>query len=174
MTLQVPPPKLPHIALPNVRAIPTIPHVGCAGAQGTTYVGQQFGNAPDIGAARAIKALKKALEEQIYALLQGELPQPARAPIYAARAAQLADEVADVVATLNDLIAGVTAETNAAISFVNDTIAEVNQAQSTLLEIPEGARDVVQRVMIERYTRYAGELTAQAARLGTTIECISA
>jgi len=172
--MSVPEPRLPHITLPNIRAIPTIPHVGCAGATGTTYVGAQFGNVPDIGAALAIKALKKSLEEQIYALIQGELPQPARAPIYAVRAAQLADEVAEVVATLNGLIAGVTAEANAAIDFVNGQIAGVNQAKNALEEIPEGARDVVQRLMIERYTRYAGELAAQAARLESTIECIAA
>jgi hypothetical protein len=174
MSVQIPAPKLPHATLPTVRAIPTIPHVGCAGATGTTYLGEQFGNVPDIGAVLAAKTLKKALEEQIYALLKGQLPFATRPPIYAAREAQLINEVAEVVATINTLIAAVTAEANAAISFVDDKISEVNEAKSALEGIPAGARDVVQRVMIERYDQCFGELNAQAARLQSTLECIAA
>lgn len=173
MTIQVPQPKLPHVALPTIRTIPTIPHVGCAGASGTSYVGTQFGNVPDIGAALAIKALKKSLEEQIYALIQGELPQVVRAPIYAARAAQLVNEVAEVVATLNQVISAVTGEATAAINAVNAKAADLNAAKSVLEGIPVGARNAVQRLMITRYQRYVGELNAQAGRLQTTIACIA-
>jgi len=169
----VPQPKLPHVALPNIRSIPMIPHVGCAGGQGTTYVGQQFGNVPDIGAALAAKTLKKSLEEQIYALIQGQLPDLTRPPVYAARAAQLVNQVADVVALINDVVAGVTAEATAAIASVNAKAADLNIAKATLESIPSGARDPVQRLMIERYTRYVGELNAQAARLQSTIDCIA-
>jgi ferritin-like metal-binding protein YciE len=168
----VPQPKLPHVTLPNIRNVPVIPHVGSAGAQGTTYVGTQFGNLPDLHAAIAIKTLKKSLEEQVYALIQGELPQLARAPIYAARAAQLVNEIADVVATLNDVIAGVTAEANAAIAAVNGKVADLNAAKAALEGIPAGARNAVQQLMIQRYTRYASELNAQVGRLNTAIATI--
>jgi hypothetical protein len=174
MTVQVPAPKLPHVTLPTIRSIPTIPHVGCAGAQGTSYVGTQFGNVPDIGAVLAIKSLKKSLEEQVYALVQGELPFVTRPPIYAARAAQLVSEIAEVVATMNSVVTAVTNEANAAIAAVNAKVTELNTAKAALVGIPESARGAVQRLMIERYTRYVGELNAQAGRLQATIECIAA
>lgn len=172
--MNVPLPKLPHVTLPTIRGIPTIPHVGCAGATGTTYVGEQFGNVPDVGAVLAIKALKKAILEQIYALIQGELPDATRPPVYAARAAQLTNEIAEIVATLNEAIAAVTSEANAAITAVNAKSAEMNAAKAELESITPGARSAVQRLMIQRYTRYAGELDAQAGRLQSTIECIAA
>lgn len=174
MTVQVPQPKLPHVALPNIRSIPTIPFVGCAGATGTTYIGKQFGNVPDVGAALAIKALKKALEEQIYALVQGQLNDIARPPVYAARAAQLVNQVAEVVATLNTVVADVTAEATAAIAIVNAKAAELSSAMALIEGTPAGARSAVQNLLLERYARYTGELDAQAGRLQSTIECIAA
>jgi len=170
----IPQPKLPNITLPNIRGIPTIPFVGCAGAQGTTYVGEQFGNVPDIGAIREIKALKKSLEEQIYALIQGKLPDATRPAPYDARAIQLTNEVAQLVTKLNEVIAGATAEAEAAIDFVNGKIGELNTAKGLLEGIPAGARSPVQQLMIERYDRYVGELNDQAGRLQSTIDCIAA
>ncbi|HKO43323.1 MAG TPA: hypothetical protein VJU84_08535 [Pyrinomonadaceae bacterium] len=170
----IPQPRLPHVTLPAIRNIPTIPFVGCAGAQGTTYVGEQFGNVPDIGAIREIKSLKKALEEQIYALIQGQLPDPTRPAPYAARAVQLADEVTQLVTKLNEVIAGATAEATAAIGFVNDKVGELNAAKGLLEGIPAGARSPVQQLMMERYDQSVGELNAQAARLQSTIECLAA
>lgn len=169
----VPAPRLPHLTLPTVRPIPTIPHVGCAGGSGTTYVGAQFGNLPDLHAALAIKKLKKALEEQIYALVQGQLPDLTRPPVYAARAAQLVNEVAELVQTLNQVVTGLIAEANAAINFVNGTINDINAAKAALETVPEGARNAVQRLMMQRYERYLGELNAQVGRLQSTITCIS-
>jgi methyl-accepting chemotaxis protein len=171
--MNLPGAKLPHVTLPTIRSIPTIPHVGCAGAQATTYVGQQHGNAPDIGAVRAMKALKKSLDEQIYALFQGMLPDGARPPVYQARALQLVNEVAEVVTTINQVIAEVTEETSAAITATNAKIGEMNAAKSALENIPEGARSKVQQLMAQRYARYAGELTAQAGRLQSTIDCVA-
>jgi hypothetical protein len=170
----VPAPKLPHVALPNIRSIPTIPHVGCAGAHGNSYVGSQFGNVPDIGAVLAIKAVKKALVEQMFALLKGELTDIPRAAAYAARLATITDEVADITATLNSVVTAVTNEANAAITAVNAKVTELNTAKAALEAIPVGARNAVQRLMITRYTRYVGELNAQAGRLQSTIECIAA
>lgn len=169
----IPPPKLPHVTLPTVRGIPSVPHVGCAGGSATSYLGQQYGNLPDLHAALGIKKLKKALEEQIYALIQGQLPDATRPPVYAARAAQLANEVAELVATLNQVIGDVTAETNAAIAAVNGKIAELNTAKSAIEAIPQAARSAVQRLMLERYQRYVGELNDQATRLATTMACIA-
>lgn len=169
MSVQIPPAKLPHITLPVIRGIPTIPFVGSAGADGTTYVGEQFGNLPDLHAVLGIKKLKKALEEQIYALIQGQLPQPARSPLYAARAAQLANEVAQLVGLLNQVVAGVTAEAQAAIGFVNTKIGEVNSAKAAIEAVPVGARNAVQKLMLQRYQRYVGELNAQGGRLQTAI-----
>lgn len=174
MPVQVPTPKLPHVALPAIRSIPTIPFVGCAGGQGTSYIGEQFGNVPDIGAVLAIKALKKSLEEQIYALLKGQLPDVPRAAAYAARMAQLIDQVAEIVTTLNTVIGSVMAEATAAIAIVNAKAAEMNSAIALIEGTPAGARSAVQNLLMQRYARYAGELDAQAGRLQSTIECIAA
>jgi len=168
----IPQAKLPNITLPTIRSIPSIPHVGSAGASGTTYIGEQFGNLPDLHAVLHIKTLKKALEEQIYALIQGKLPDPARPIPYDARALQLVDEVAELASSLNDVVAGVMAEVNAAIDFVNGKIAEVNAAKAAIESVPQGARDAVQQLMLQRHDRYAHELTAQAGRLESTIESI--
>lgn len=170
----VPPPRLPHLPLPNVRGLPNIPHVGCAGGSATSYLGEQFGNLPDLHAALAMKNLKKALEEQIYALIQGQLPDAVRPPVYAARAAQLINEVAELVQTLNQVIAGVTAEANAAINFVNGKINDINAAKSAVVAIPAGARSAVQRLALQRYNEYLGELNSQVGRLEATIACIAA
>jgi hypothetical protein len=169
----IPQPKLPHLPLPHIRGIPNIPHVGCSGASGTSYLGEQFGNLPDLHAALAMKNLKKAIEEQIYALIQGELPDAVRPPVYAARAAQLINEVAELVQTLNQVIAGVIAEANASINFINGKINDINAAKNTVLAIPAGARSAVQRLALQRYNEYLGELNAQVGRLQTTIGCIS-
>jgi hypothetical protein len=172
--MTVPLAKLPHTTLPTIGGVPTIPHVGSAGANGTTYVGTQFGNLPDLHAAVALKTIKKALIEQVYALIQGELPFVTRPPIYAARAAQLVTEIADVTATLADVVASVTSGATAARAAVLVKRAEMNAARAVLEGISAGARSPVQSLMIARYTRYAAELEAQAERLQTTIDTISA
>jgi hypothetical protein len=164
---------LPHLPLPNVRGLPNVPHVGCAGGSATSYLGEQFGNLPDLHAALAIKKLKKALEEQIYALIQGQLPDPTRPPVYAARAAQLVNEVAELVQMLNNLIAQAAAEVNASINFINGKINDINAAKTAVLSIPQGARSAVQRLALQRYNEYLGELNSQIDRLNATIACIS-
>lgn len=173
MSFQIPQPKLPQITLPTIRGLPTIPHVGCSGGQGTSYVGEQFGNAPDLNTVLHIRTLKKALDEQIYALLKGQLPFATRPPIYDARMVQLTSDVADLVTELNDAIGKVTAETQAAITFVNQKVGEMNSAKNAILGLPESARSAAQTVMIERYDRYVSRLNAQANRLQSTIACVS-
>jgi ElaB/YqjD/DUF883 family membrane-anchored ribosome-binding protein len=169
----IPEAKLPHITLPAIRNIPTIPHVGCAASTGTTYVGQQFGNCPDLASVLHLKALQKLLSEQMYALLKGELSDIPRALAYAERLAELTSEVADLVSTLADIVAGVTAEIDAALQFVNDKIATLNAAKNLIEDTPEAARSAVQRVMAERYDRYVQELNAQAGRLQATMACVA-
>jgi hypothetical protein len=173
MSITLPPARLPHLPLPNIHALPTIPSVGCAGGNGATYIGEQFGDLPDLNAISHIKALKKSMDEQIYALIKGELPDAARPAVYAARAAQLVSQVASLVSLLNTLTTSVTAEAQASISFCNAKIAEMNQAKSALQNIPESARTNVQRLMLTRYNEYASELNGQIARLNSTIDCVA-
>jgi hypothetical protein len=169
----LPQPKLPQITTPTIRGLPTIPHVGCAGGHGTTYLGEQFGDLPDLNTILHIKTVKKALNEQIYALLKGELPFATRPPIYDARMVQLTSEVADLVVELNDAIGKVTDEANAAITFVNQKVGEMNAAKNLILAVPASARSTAQTVMLQRYQRYVGSLNAQANRLQSTIACVS-
>ena len=173
MSVTLPPARLPHLPLPNIHSLPTIPSVGCAGGNGATYIGEQFGDLPDLASVLHIKALTKSMSEQIYALVQGELPDSARPAVYAARAAQLVNYVASLVSLLNTLTNSVVAEAQASISFCNAKIAEVNGAKSALQSIPEAARTSVQRLMLTRYNEYAGELNGQIARLNATIDCVA-
>lgn len=168
----IPGPKLPTLTLPSIRSIPTIPFVGSAAASGTTYIGEQFGNVPDLNVVLHIKTVKKALLEQIYALIEVELPDPVRPIPYAARAAQLTNELAEVAAFLAEIVAGITAEVNAAIDFANERIGEVNQAKSEIESTAAGARSPLQQLMLQRYDRYEGELAAQVGRLQSTLESL--
>jgi ElaB/YqjD/DUF883 family membrane-anchored ribosome-binding protein len=169
----IPPPKLPRLGVPQIRSLPQLPNVGCAPGNATSFVGNQFGNLPDLNAVLQIRALKKALEEQIYALIDGQLPQIARAPRYAQRAAQVTQQVAQLVAALNQILAAANAEAQAAVAAVNSKIGEVNTAKNDILSIPESARSTAQRRMLMRYNEYVGELNGQIARLESTLGCLS-
>lgn len=172
MTVSLPAPKLPSYPLPSIRSLPAIPHVGCAGGDGTAYFNNQFGGLPDLQALTHIRAAKKFLDEQIYALLQGKLNDLLRPPVYDARAVQLTAQLAEIVAKGNELIAAMTNEVNAAVSFINGKVAELNNAKAQILRIPEAARSHSQRLMLERYDEYVGELNAQAGRLQSTLTCL--
>jgi hypothetical protein len=172
MGVQIPQPKLPHLALPAISGIPTIPHVGCAGADGTSYIGKKFGNLPDLHALLHLKTLQKALNEQVYALIEGELPDALRPVPYAARAAQLTNEIADLVNAVTSIVTDLTDNINDAINYADQQIAAVNEAKNMIAGVPEGARSAVQKLMFERYGRYASELNAQKARLQSAITCI--
>lgn len=169
----IPDAKLPNLNLPAIRNLPTIPHVGCSPGDGNSYVGQQFGNAPDLNSILHIRTLTKSLTEQIYALIQGELPDPARPVPYAARAAQLANEITELATAANAIVDEVTGAVNDSISFINDQTAVLNAAKNLLLAVPAGARSAVQTLMIDRYGRYAQELNAQKTRLQSTVNCLA-
>lgn len=162
--MPIPEPKLPNLNLPAIRNLPAIPFVGTAPGDSNSFVGEQFGNAPDLNSVLHIRSLKKALEEQIYALIQGEATQPIRAPIYAARAAQLANEVTELLDALDTVVGQVTSSINATINYANQQLAAVNQAKAAITALPVQARSAVQKLMNDRYTRYAQELNAQIAR----------
>src|SRR6185503_7841946 len=129
----IPQPRLPNIALPVIHGLPTLPlGIGCAGADGNSYLGKQFGNLPSLHKLLHLKAGKKYLEEQIYALIQGEAIQPVRSPIYAARAAQLTNEVATLVTEITSVIDEVSGDITASINFVNEKVAAVNEAKDLI------------------------------------------
>ena len=173
MSVQIPLAKLPHLTLPTIDSLPTIPHVGCAGGDGTSYAGKKFGNLPDLHALLHLKSLHKLLNEQMYALLKGELTDTPRAAAYAERLATLTDEVADMVSMITDTVSDLTANINDAISYIDQQVAAVNSAKNSIAAVPEGARSAVQKLMFERYGRYAQELNAQKTRLQSTITCIA-
>jgi hypothetical protein len=171
--MNIPQPKLPHITLPTIRSIPTIPHVGCAGGDGTSYVGKQFGNVPDLHAVLHIRTVKKALAEQIYALLKGQLPFATRPPFYDARMVQLTNEVAELTEALTSIVSEVSGDINDAINFVGEKITAMNELKNAIAAVPEQARSAVDRLMFERYGRYAQELNAQKHRLQSTLDCVT-
>ena len=172
MTLQIPSPKTIHITSPSVRLPFQIPFIGCTGGSAKTFVGEQLGNIPDTQTLLHIKNLKKSLEEQIYALIKGQLPDIARPPVYAARAAQLVTEVASLVAALNSVISSAIAEINAAISFVNQKKTELENSLNEILAIPSEQLRASQELMQQRYQEYLGELNAQIGRLQSTLGCL--
>ncbi|MDX6692637.1 MAG: hypothetical protein QOF02_240 [Blastocatellia bacterium] len=174
MSVQLPAVKLPHIPLPTIRAIPTIPGVGCTGGNTTTLVGEQFGNLPDLDAVRHIKELKKYLEEQMQTLIEGYVPAAERQPVWAARVARYVERVSELLESLNEIVSGVMAETNASMNFVNGKIGELNAARAEALSIPEATRSAVQRLALERTNQYIAELNQQMGRLESTISCITA
>jgi len=119
-----------------------------------------------------LKSATKWMTEQIYALLQGELPFATRPPVYAARAAQLVDQLAEMTTTLTDTIDSIVGEAMAAISGVNSKVAELNSAKNEVLAIPEVARSAVQRAALDEFNACITELNAQKGRLQTSITCV--
>ena len=172
MTPRLPKAKLPNLSLPRIKRIPQIPFVGCAPSSATTLVGKQFGNVPDLEKVLHIRALKKALEEQIKALIDGQLPVIARAPKYAASAVRLANELQQLLSGLAEAAQGMAAEYDAAVSFANGKIAELNRAAGEIQALPEAARSKVQKLTLDRYNDYAREITAQVGRLQQAKGCL--
>lgn len=172
--MSVPAPKLPHLPLPVIRSIPTIPGVGKPGSEAALLVRAQFGNLPDLEAVIGIKALKKAINEQIYALIQGKLPDAVRPPVYDARAILLTDYVVEIVATLNAVIGGFVTELTAAISSNAAKLAELTAAKADVDAKPPEARTKLEALKSARLTEYIAEGNAQLARLNTSLSSIGA
>lgn len=173
MSVTLPEPILPDLSLPDIRNLPGIPLVGCAGGSGGTYIGEQFGNLPDLDAVLHIKARKKQLEEMIETLIEGYVPAAARAPVWAQRVLAYTTAIAELVSTLTALVNAASAEINEAINFANDKIGEFNQAKDDILSVPEGARTAAQRLLLQRYDEYTAEITDQVGRLQDSLSCLS-
>ena len=165
--------KLPSLQLPNVRPMPSIPGVGCVPSDGHSYLGEQFGNLPDLQAVQAIRSLKKTFEEEIETRIEGYLPTAARQPLWAARVAKVTNYVGELTSAMTQAIGRATAEINATLAFVNEKQEEMQGALAEINSIPEAARTQTQRLMAERYQQYVGELEAQAGRLQATVACIA-
>jgi hypothetical protein len=170
----LPTPRIPSLNLPQVRALPSVPGVGCAGGDATAFFGEQFGGLPDIQSVLHIKSLKKHYEEMMATLIEGYLNEIPRQALWAARVAEYTNRVADLVGAMTGLIAGMTAEVGASVAAINETKDELQGMLDGILEVPAAQRDAAQRLMATRYQQYLGELDTQAGRLQATLACLSA
>jgi len=170
--MTIPEPKLPHIHLPEIRLPVHLPRVGCPGADARSYIGEQFGNLPDLKDALHIKHLKKILNDHIYSLIKGQLPTILRAPLYYEKALDLIQHIAELISVLNQVIAQCLAEYNATIAFINQKKSELQSSITELEAIPGNARLAVQKLAIQRKQEYLGELDQQVTRLQTSITCL--
>ena len=144
MRVQLPQAKLPSLQLPTIRPLPTIPGVGCVPSDGQSYVGEQFGNLPDMQTLQHIRQMKKLLNEHIEALIEGYLPTTARAPLWTARVVQLMQYVADLTATFNDAAGRASAEIHATLDFINGKKAELQSALSEINTVAPASRTASQ------------------------------
>lgn len=169
---RIPEAKIPDIQLPTIRLPIHIPKIGCPGADGQSYIGEQFGSMPDLYDAFHAKHLRKIINDQIYALLKGQLPTPLRKGLYLQKALELIQDVAAIIQVLNQVIGRMIAEYNAIINFINQKKAELNAVIQEINGVGAGARTAVQQKTLERYQEYIGELDQQISRLQTSISCI--
>ncbi|MGA9774012.1 MAG: hypothetical protein WBV94_33585 [Blastocatellia bacterium] len=169
----IPPPKPWHIPLPTIRLPIHIPQVGCPGADATSLVGEQFGSLPDLYDALHVKHLRKVINDQIYALLKGQLPTALRKVLYLQKAIELINYITSIIAVLNQVIGQAIAEYNAVIGFINQKKAELNAAIAAIHGIPAAAQTATHKLALQRYQEYLGELDKQIARLNTSISCIA-
>jgi hypothetical protein len=170
--LNIPEAKLPDLPLPAIRLPVHLPRIGCPGADARSYIGEQFGSLPDLYDALHIKHLRKIINDQIYALLKGQLPTPLRKPLYYEKALDLIQHIAELIAVFNQVIGQVIAEYNATIAFINQKKGELNQKIAEIGGIPGGSQTAVHRLALQRYNEYIGELDQQVSRLGTSVTCI--
>lgn len=170
--MSIPEAKIPQIDLPTIRLPIHIPKIGCPGADGRSYVGEQFGNLPDLVDAFHVKHLRKVVNDQIFALLKGQLPTILRKGLYLQKAVELIQDVLAFIQVLNQVIGAAIAEYNATISFINGKISELNQSIALIEDIPEGARTAVNTLALQRFNEYIGELNQQKQRLQRSIACI--
>lgn len=168
----IPMPKLPHLPLPVIRSLPSIPGVGRPGAETTLLIGKQFGNLPDLEAILGIKHLRKLIDEHIYAYIQGKLPDVTRPPVYDARAILLANYVTEIVAKLNEVIGGFIADVTEAINSVTGKLDLMSGQRSDILALPEPARSKAERLLLSRLNQYIAEGNGQLSRLNAALSSI--
>lgn len=165
--------KLPSWNIPNVRSVPTIPHVGCVGGNATTIIGEQLGSLPDIAALPHIKALQKVITEQIGTLIEGKLPDIARSPLYQVRQLRLVQELSQIVSEATSIANQVQAEVNAGISFCNEKIADFNASKNAILQTPAELRSAIQKKTLDRLNEYTDEINGQIGRLQSSLGCLN-
>lgn len=170
--VQIPEAKIPDIHLPTIRLPIHIPRVGCPGSDARSYIGEQFGSLPDLYDAIHIKHLRKLLNDQIYALLKGQLPTILRKPLYYAKAIDLIEHIAEIVAVLNQVISQAVAEYNATIGYINQVKGRLNALLEAVNAIPGNLQTAVNRLARQRYEEYLGELDRQIGKMGTSISCL--
>jgi hypothetical protein len=170
--LSIPEAKIPQINLPTIRIPIHIPKIGCPGADARSYVGEQFGNLPDLVDAFHVKHLRKVVNDQIFALLKGQLPTILRKGLYLQKAVELIQDVVAFIQVLNQVIGAAIAEYNATIGFINTKISQLNQSIAEIQAIPEGARTAVNTLALQRFNEYIVELNQQKQRLQRSIMCI--
>ena len=171
--MTLPAAKVPSWNVPQIRSLPTIPNVGCVSGNGTTLVGEQFGNFPDIQALPHIKALNKVITEQIGTLLEGKLGDVPRAIAYEIRRARLVTELQQIVSMATTIASQVQGEINGAIAGCNAKIADLNASKAAILQTPENMRTAIQQKTLSRLNEYIGELNEQVGRLETSLGCLN-
>lgn len=165
--------KLPSWNLPTVRSLPTIPNVGCVSGNATSFIGDQFGNFPDVQALPHIKALNKVITEQIGTLLEGKLGDIPRAALYEVRRARLVTELVNIVQQGATVASQIQSEVNANIAACNEKIADLNSAKNAILSIPEASRSALQQKTLDRMNTYIAEVNGQIGRLQTSLGCLN-
>jgi hypothetical protein len=171
--MTIPDPKPPHLTpLAKPRGLPSIPHVGCVAGQGVSCTGEQYGDVPDVRAIGLCKLAIRCLTETKTVLDLGAAADAELTSSYSSDSSAIAGKIAAISGELSTLINQVTTETNALISAVNAKIAVMNSARTALVNLPSGQRSKVQQLMIDRYARYASELSAQAGHLAATASCL--
>lgn len=171
--MTLPAAKLPSWNVPAIRNLPSIPNVGCVSGNGTTLIGEQFGNFPDVQALPHVKALNKVITEQIGTLLEGKLPDVPRAILYEIRQARLVIELAQMVSAAATLAGQIQAEINGSIAACNEKVGDLNAAKNAILQTPANLRSAVQTKALSRYNQYIGEINDQVGRLETTLGCLN-
>jgi predicted nuclease with TOPRIM domain len=168
--------RLPAINLanqvPDIRALPGLPFIGCISGDATTYVGTQMGGMPDLQALHIVRAAKKVIEEELKSRVVCKLPFATRPEALDVEIVRLTNEFAQIIETANEVIGRIQAEAEAAMQFINGKIDELNAAKAELLNIPEELRSKTERKMIERYEKYTGRLQSQITRMQANLDCI--
>ncbi|HEX8565415.1 MAG TPA: hypothetical protein VF648_07060 [Pyrinomonadaceae bacterium] len=166
--------KLPHLQLPQIRPLPSIPFVGCIPATPETLVGRQMGKQPDLSALAHIRALKKNIIEKLIILLEGQLPDFPRKIAYETNRVRLVAELAEIVAEGVAIAARLAADAQENIEEINNQIDILNEGISAYQEIGEAVRTRIQQKTIDRFGEYINELEQQKGRWESVMSCITA
>jgi hypothetical protein len=170
---EYPVPKLPHIQLPAIRPLPSIPFVNCIPATPEKLTGKQMGAQPDLSALAHIRSLKKNITEKLIILLEGKLPDLPRSIAYEANRVRLVAELAEIIQRGTQIAQQLTEDANGNIAEINDRIEILNEGVAAYTDIAEGARTTIQQKTIDRFGEYIDELNQQKGRWQSVLSCIA-